>query len=80
MNFKHIVVFKVKGIGEFPFDMLRYDRCSPSTQEDVPRMVDYNHMREIELVKYTDLKTNPRVTTARWNSFGWAVTSVKYLL
>lgn len=61
-------VFTVTGRGEFPFDMLRYDRCFPHGPQDVETMLEGN--------------TGPRTVTLesaayaptpdRWASFGWS--------
>ncbi len=32
--------FTVEGSGMFPYDMLRYDQCWPSSEQDSPRLID----------------------------------------
>jgi len=67
------IMFVVQGTREFPFDMLRYDRCWPATQADVvnlsphPRNSIYREQRKVMM---NGLRTP---TTARWKSFGWKV-------
>jgi hypothetical protein len=58
-----IFKYKVKGTWEFPFDMLRYDRCWPLDSG----IVGLKGTREINIEGL-----NPP-TIDRWNSFGWAV-------
>lgn len=71
--------FTVRGRGEFPIDMLRYDRCWPRTGEDVLRIEpSYTSRgdlstREVTLYKYTQLKRGSVAEAGRWRSFGWEV-------
>ena len=64
-------VFKVEGRGTFPVDMLRYDQCWPATTDAAMSIVhlDYSKVREAEMVSHR------QPTPARWESFGWKVTS-----
>lgn len=61
--------FTVKGIGPFPFDMLRYDCC-------YPRYNSYDLIgdqeRQVALVATHPKQWHP--TSGRWESFGWYVT------
>ena len=66
--------FTVQGSGEFPFDMLRFDRCFPTSPAASLAMGYFpdgrgRTMREVELC--TD---ECSITPARWESFGWRVT------
>lgn len=63
----------VRGRGEFPLDMLRYDRCSPESETD-----SYNIAKtfsnpldrwEIQVVRKVTSKSD-KWTVARWQSFG----------
>jgi len=70
--------FEVKGKGDIPFDMLRYDYCYPATSEDAVNLASswYSDRpldtRTIKLRRIVfGAKTMP--TTARWKSFGWVV-------
>lgn len=70
-------VFRVRGFGQFPFDMLRYDSCHPHTQMDVARMMGDDEgkrsgQREVTLCSYQEgNRWQPSV--ARWQSFLWEV-------
>lgn len=61
--------FTVRGAGEFPFDMLRYDECYPKTGDDVASMLA-SRRREVTLI--THRRFGP--TSNRWASFMWSVT------
>jgi hypothetical protein len=81
-------VFTVEGAGEFPVDMLRYDRCFPISYEDWLKMhvryTDYPYGGGVE-GKFPDATERRRVrlasqsrsfscpTVARWESFNWQV-------
>jgi len=80
------ITFAVKGRGQFPFDMLRYDVCFPSTSEDVSyldKQYEYHNVsdlpggsrheveRTVHLTMLSQNKNGP--TVDRWKSFGWAV-------
>jgi hypothetical protein len=69
---KKIYIFEVEGRGYFPYDMLRYDRCWPHTQEDTPKLDSFmgteQRKRSITLMS----ETKPP-TVKRWESFGWRV-------
>lgn len=64
-------LFHVRGRGEFPIDMLRYDDCQPRDHADISAINggEYNHER-----RTVTLTTSERyVHAARWASFGWTV-------
>lgn len=76
-----VATFTVKGSGEFPKDMLRYDCCRAATPEDqakidwtyddpVPDGTGGLYLREVTLV--TD-RSDFAPTGARWRSFTWKV-------
>lgn len=76
----HHRTFTVRGRGEFPLDMLRYDTCWPRRGEDVHRIEPSYatgegdlSKREVNLAMYTPIKRGPFTTWERWNSFGWQV-------
>jgi hypothetical protein len=73
MNTHKQVMFTVKGSGEFPLDMLRYDMCCPARTEDAQRLIVdegwIEEVREIQLIGFTCRNTFP--TVDRWKSFGW---------
>lgn len=60
--------FAVEGSGEFPIDMLRYDRCWPAAEAQVPYLTASRSGRRHVLL--TGLQ---EPTQARWQSFGWRV-------
>jgi hypothetical protein len=67
--------YVVIGRGPFPEDMLRYDSCWPSRQSDVPlprHHIEGPGMAGTNLHRVEIVGIKPP-TTARWNSFGWAV-------
>lgn len=73
--------FTVEGSGEFPFDMLRYDRCFPASESDagkMPRPHQGSSRRIIELIA-VDHDGNNRFapTIGRWESFRWKVIEAK---
>lgn len=64
----------VKGRGQFPFDMLRYDRCSPLRETDSIRLggeSDEDMLKGRVVVVVSDRSTP--FTSKRWESFGWKV-------
>ena len=62
--------FYVIGYGEFPFDMLRYDRCWPATSQEAAMIAATQARRTV------CLQTNEaRITVRRWESFGWRVSA-----
>lgn len=73
-------VFKVKGKGFFPIDMLRYDCCYPNNSEDVGRVRGFDDgiagERIVELGRRVEKKTD-LPTNDRWKSFGWQVIEVR---
>jgi len=69
----YIQSFLVRGTGHFPYDMLRYDGCWPSTSDDVLEMTyESRESRVVKLTRYTRTKKE-MPTTGRWTSFGWNV-------
>lgn len=67
----------------FPFDMLRYDSCYPTSQRDVSAIVSTTFPRREgeEKVRVTlstkhEKKDDHVVTPGRWQSFGWRVVQV----
>ena len=70
--------FAVLGRGEFPMDMLRYDRCYPKREKDTVTMRS-DGLREVMLLKTINWGHSEASgpvwvpTVGRWNSFGWAV-------
>jgi hypothetical protein len=83
MKQKYLIEFRVRGRGEFPHDMLRYDSCEPRCSDDKAAMTvapeDRLHYlktpREIELVAYSETRwaADRKPKEDRWKSFGWEV-------
>ena len=69
---KYIQRFSVTGRGFFPFDMLRYDRCWPESQDDVTNLGLNEMVRVVTLKRYSSVK-GELPTIARWQSFRWEV-------
>lgn len=66
---KYVQTFTVSGSGQFPFDMLRYDRCWPVQESEMWKFSD-DGQRTLELRRYATNK-NDFPTFPRWSSFGW---------
>jgi hypothetical protein len=69
--------FTAIGKGVFPIDMLRYDRCFPSSSESATWLSYRNRdddNKELPRKVALTSDTCDRPTEARWNSFGWKVT------
>lgn len=66
-------IYKVRGRGRFPLDMLRYDQCWPSREID-SHIID-GCEPGIQVDAVVEIKSHLRTGTAgRWKSFGWRVT------
>lgn len=65
--------FTVEGMGEFPLDMLRYDRAWPERVEDC--IAIKWGARAPDGLQSVTLRTASRTapTRERWRSFGWNV-------
>jgi hypothetical protein len=68
----HAHEYLVEGVGDFPFDMLRYDNCWPATEADAYKL----------LARQGKDRARPRIvmlrglrppTVGRWESFSWKV-------
>ncbi len=64
--------FTVSGHGDFPLDMLRYDRCWPRTSED-SALMEAGGQRHVVLNRYTEGRHGPVATEGRWKSYNWEV-------
>jgi len=75
--------FTVEGRGNFPLDMLRYDRCFPRTGDDVMMMeTQPEYLRSPRCVTLLALSRESRYwqpTVGRWASFGWSVVNVEVI-
>jgi hypothetical protein len=65
--------FEVEGEGNFPTDMLRYDRCWPESTEDASKFFPNGERRVVRLIGFNQ----PNI--ARWASFLWRVKSSRIL-
>lgn len=70
--------FVVIGRYPFPVDMLRYDRCTPSTESDASEMrraitEDRDERYSIQVMSSSEQVRRMGPTIARWESFGWKV-------
>lgn len=88
-----IVYAKIMGSGEFPLDMLRYDSCSPATEEDSgiirstfdwhrSNLTDGNWVVLVKKVLREKRRKKDKFfdvcfTAGRWNSFGCSVQEVE---
>lgn len=61
--------YKVQGRGDFPWDMLRYDRVWPLTEPNPHRMDKSEAWRELRTVEVV----GHGCTVDRWASFLWSV-------
>lgn len=79
---RKVSTFIVTGIGQFPFDMLRYDGCYPASEQEARKLQGYcNNLYTSERVRErlsVELRTchEGAPTTARWSSFLWRVTHI----
>jgi len=69
--------FSVEGSGEFPLDMLRFDRCWPSGAGDAAQIGAHYGMADPEAVRARTVALETAEKYApnrqRWLSFRWRV-------
>ena len=69
--------FTVVGGIEFPIDMLRYDRCTPTGPDDSSAIIAslrVPHLEQIIVNLQTENTNKSWVPTRdRWRSFGWEI-------
>lgn len=70
MPLKFVHLAKVTVFGEFPMDMLRYDRCMPNQERDAGMMTEYLRGPKTVIVRCYSTVQSPPWTGARWRSFG----------
>lgn len=84
----HTLQFTVRGSGEFPADMLRYDTCIPASEADsakiawrygdaVPDGCGTIYKRDVVLTMQVPHKYAGGPTVRRWESFCWKVVSTR---
>lgn len=64
--------FIVEGRGEFPLDMLRYDRCFPRSETDANIAQGSQDRRAVTLTAL-ERPSYWMPCEGRWESFGWKV-------
>jgi hypothetical protein len=65
-----LLYFTVRGTGDFPFDMLRYDGAYPARSEDASEL--YNEPGSRRMRRVVLASRNPFAPTIdRWRSFTW---------
>ena len=73
----YVQEFEVEGSGDFPMDMLRYDRCYPAREGTDSANLCASRYRRSRLprrkIMLRRLVTNRHAmpTSVRWESFGW---------
>jgi hypothetical protein len=68
--------FIVEGSHDFPFDMLRYDRCWPvASDPDVINLAPHPRGELIKSKRQVKLRGLNEPTDGRWALFGWKVVS-----
>jgi hypothetical protein len=64
---QNAIFFAVVGSGDFPHDMLRYDKCWPASEGASRLIGETGRLRRVEM------KGLREPTARRWYSFGWSV-------
>jgi hypothetical protein len=77
--------FTVRGAGQFPYDMLRYDQCFPADEGQSSLLSDnpltspdefFRVPRTVKMKRIVD--SSKRLPTVdRWKSFGWECEDVQ---
>ena len=65
--------FYARGKGNFPLDMLRYDKCYPLKEGEAKGLG--NWVPETRAIRLETSGTH--ITRGRWKSFGWLITKVE---
>jgi hypothetical protein len=69
------MIFYVRGRGDFPFDMLRYDCCYPIRPDDAEKISGHWSGPNGLTASWRTVclaATHGTFTPARWASFGWS--------
>jgi hypothetical protein len=69
---QNAIQFVVEGSGDFPLDMLRYDRCWPAHADDASR-INPSRVAGRARERQIGLCGLKPPTVGRWASFGWKV-------
>lgn len=68
------VRYAVRGDGDFPFEMLQYDRACPDTEHDANLIREDDDLRTVNLLCFAPEQGAHRTGSAtRWESFGWCI-------
>lgn len=70
------VYFVVVGQGEFPYDMLRYDRCFPWLERSSHEMSHSHEQRRVVRLESPNRERHWRPNEERWKSMGWTVKNI----
>lgn len=70
------VYFVVVGSGEFPYDMLRYDRCFPWLERSSHQLSYAHDERRVVRLESPNREPHWRPTVERWKSKLWDVKTV----
>lgn len=75
----YVTKLVVRGTGDFPFDMIRYDSCSPWDTKDAHTimMCGTSAVAKVTLRRVSPNPTAPSID--RWRSFGWEVVEWDHL-
>jgi len=65
--------FTVEGSHEFPWDMLRYDRCWPKSEDQITSLAPFHRSSSYNEKRQVKLRGLNEPTDGRWMSFGWRV-------
>lgn len=65
------IIYMVRGRGEFPIDMLRYDRSSPYSEND-SNAISRTEEREVTLI-HLNATRDWKPGGPRWASFCWTL-------
>ena len=74
------IMITVEGMGEFPYDMLRYDGCYPRTEADSAELSRHSTRRRIVQLIAERQPGEPLATPERWESFNWRVIGTEEVL
>lgn len=69
-----IYQYTVRGFGNFPIDMLRFDQSWPASEAESGNITRPPFEGVIKMRDVVLRTIRPQVTDGRWISFGWTVT------
>jgi len=73
MTVRNLIQYKVVGRGQFPVDMLRYDRAMPRSERDAGIIEESLTRRGPQAEHEVKIEGLKEPTVDRWTSFGWQV-------